>query len=330
MERLPVGKIIQGLRKAKGITQEELAEVLGVSSAAISKWENGQMYPDITLFPVIARYFNISIDYLFGFSNDLSEEEYLKNRQECIKLFASGKCLNGMERIKRLVYLYPTNDRIKIDLLKNVLPYLALEKDSEIRENLIRQMILICQRCIDDSVQSQKHFLLAHLFIMIKKYEDASACLVDENEFMAIDMKNSLILRENNANAIDIIDSTINMLGIQLIYELRNKVSYWIKNDLTYTKDILEKQCTLITVLGLSRNLYFMVYMNMAYVYCLSSQKNAALELIQKFITMYKENPIKDSMLINVFVSGFSSQPFDIIRKTSAFIELNQILEEYL
>lgn len=41
MERLPVGKIIQGLRKAKGITQEELAEVLGVSSAAISKWENG-------------------------------------------------------------------------------------------------------------------------------------------------------------------------------------------------------------------------------------------------------------------------------------------------
>ena len=75
MERLPVGKIIQGLRKAKGITQEELAEVLGVSSAAISKWENGQMYPDITLFPVIARYFNISIDCLFGFSNDLSEEE---------------------------------------------------------------------------------------------------------------------------------------------------------------------------------------------------------------------------------------------------------------
>ena len=320
MERLPVGKIIQGLRKAKGITQEELAEVLGVSSAAISKWENGQMYPDITLFPVIARYFHISIDCLFG----------LKNRQECIKLFASGKCLHGIERIKRLVYLYPTNDRIKIDLLKNVLPYLALEKDSEIRENLIRQMILICQRCIDDSVQSQKHFLLAHLFIMIKKYEDASACLVDENEFMAIDMKNSLILRENNANAIDIIDSTINMLGIQLIYELRNKVSYWIKNDLTYTKDILEKQCALITVLGLSRNLYFMVYMNMAYVYCLSSQKNAALELIQNFITMYKENPIKDSMLINVFVSGFSSQPFDIIRNTSAFIELNQILEEYL
>jgi transcriptional regulator with XRE-family HTH domain len=41
MERLPVGKIIQGLRKATGITQEELAEVLGVSSAAISKWENG-------------------------------------------------------------------------------------------------------------------------------------------------------------------------------------------------------------------------------------------------------------------------------------------------
>ena len=76
MQKLAVGKILQGLRKAKGITQEQLSEILGVSCAAISKWENEQMYPDISFFPILARYFNVSIDCLFGFSNELTEKEY--------------------------------------------------------------------------------------------------------------------------------------------------------------------------------------------------------------------------------------------------------------
>ena len=69
MDRIAVGKVLHGLRKVKGITQEQLSEVLGVSTAAISKWENGQMYPDISYFPVLARYFNVSIDCLFGFAD---------------------------------------------------------------------------------------------------------------------------------------------------------------------------------------------------------------------------------------------------------------------
>ena len=86
MQKLAVGKILQGLRKAKGITQEQLSEILGVSCAAISKWENEQMYPDISFFPILARYFNVSIDCLFGFSNELTEKEYNDFKEECTKL----------------------------------------------------------------------------------------------------------------------------------------------------------------------------------------------------------------------------------------------------
>lgn len=57
MERIAFGKVLQGLRKTKGITQEQLSEMLGVSAAAVSKWENEQMYPDISYFPVLARFF---------------------------------------------------------------------------------------------------------------------------------------------------------------------------------------------------------------------------------------------------------------------------------
>lgn len=57
--------ILQGLRKEKKVTQEMLANHLGVSPQAVSKWENGS-YPEGDLLPRIADYFSVSIDYLYG------------------------------------------------------------------------------------------------------------------------------------------------------------------------------------------------------------------------------------------------------------------------
>ena len=57
---------LQRLRKARGLTQDKLAEQLGVSSQAVSKWENGISYPDISLLPQIADLFEVSMDDLFS------------------------------------------------------------------------------------------------------------------------------------------------------------------------------------------------------------------------------------------------------------------------
>ena len=54
------------LRKKEGITQEELATYLNVSYQAVSKWENKQSSPDITLLPLLAQRFHVTIDVLFG------------------------------------------------------------------------------------------------------------------------------------------------------------------------------------------------------------------------------------------------------------------------
>lgn len=64
MDAKSIGETIASLRKSKGMTQLALAEQLNVSDKAISKWENGQGYPDITLFPLMANLFGVSIDYL--------------------------------------------------------------------------------------------------------------------------------------------------------------------------------------------------------------------------------------------------------------------------
>jgi len=68
--KLDLGQRIRELRRRHGRTQEALAEALGVTSQAVSRWESGGSYPDIETVPSIANYFGISIDELFGYVND--------------------------------------------------------------------------------------------------------------------------------------------------------------------------------------------------------------------------------------------------------------------
>lgn len=65
-----LGDKIRSLRKNKNITQTQLAEALSVSSQSVSKWENHISVPDISVLPVIARYFGITMDDLFSYRLD--------------------------------------------------------------------------------------------------------------------------------------------------------------------------------------------------------------------------------------------------------------------
>ena len=60
-----LGKNIRQFRKTINLTQEELADKLGVSFQAVSKWENAQSAPDISLLPLLAEIFRCTIDDLF-------------------------------------------------------------------------------------------------------------------------------------------------------------------------------------------------------------------------------------------------------------------------
>ena len=61
-----MGQIISNLRKEKGMTQKELAEILGITDKAVSKWERDLAYPDTALIPQIAELFGISTDDLLS------------------------------------------------------------------------------------------------------------------------------------------------------------------------------------------------------------------------------------------------------------------------
>ncbi|MBQ8409305.1 MAG: helix-turn-helix domain-containing protein [Clostridia bacterium] len=71
---MKINENIAIFRKAKGITQEELAVAIGVTNQSVSKWESGQCCPDIQLLPVLATFFDVSIDELMGYEPVKSNE----------------------------------------------------------------------------------------------------------------------------------------------------------------------------------------------------------------------------------------------------------------
>lgn len=70
-----IGDVIRKYRKRKNMTQEQMANYLGVTAPAVNKWENGNSFPDITLLSPIARLLDISLDTLLSFHETLTEEE---------------------------------------------------------------------------------------------------------------------------------------------------------------------------------------------------------------------------------------------------------------
>ena len=61
-----IGANIARLRKEKNMTQDQLANLMGISFQAVSKWENGLSSPDVSSFPMLADVFGVTIDELFG------------------------------------------------------------------------------------------------------------------------------------------------------------------------------------------------------------------------------------------------------------------------
>ena len=94
--KLNIGETIKKLRRERDITQEEFAEMLGVSCQSVSRWENNLCYPDIELIPTIAAFFNISTDKLMGV-DDIAEkkavDKYLKDFQVAISIGNIDECI---------------------------------------------------------------------------------------------------------------------------------------------------------------------------------------------------------------------------------------------
>ena len=104
--KMTIGANIKRLRSSKNITQEELSVAMNVTCAAVSKWERGDTYPDITLLQPLAYYFGVTLDELMGYNQEKIQAEI----DEVIALYRQHwNDKKGREIIVKAYHDYPND-----------------------------------------------------------------------------------------------------------------------------------------------------------------------------------------------------------------------------
>lgn len=131
MNGLKIGKQIRKLRLEHKMTQEELAELLGVSFQAVSKWENEQSLPDLTMLPVLADFFRVSMDELMGYCGKTRQKEIEKLSVRAWECRVAGDMAKATAILREGLSRYPGDE-----VLFNCLLY-SMDPETE-NEEIIR------------------------------------------------------------------------------------------------------------------------------------------------------------------------------------------------
>lgn len=112
---LKLGANIAALRKAKGMTQEQLAAALGISSPAVSKWETNSSYPDITLLCPLARVLDTNVDMLLNYEKILSSDVIEQKLNEILSVARAGRYQEAGNTLANLLHQYPASVELKYE-----------------------------------------------------------------------------------------------------------------------------------------------------------------------------------------------------------------------
>ena len=155
---LNIGINIKRLRLAKGLTQEQLAELLTISTAAVSKWEAKNTYPDITMLFPLAEIFGVTVDELLGYDEAKAKADVDKILAEYQRLYVDGRFNEGKDLIVKARKKYPHDYRIMNKYMWNIAGGSA-GNDSETllknKDELTRLCDCILEGCIQDDLRAE-------------------------------------------------------------------------------------------------------------------------------------------------------------------------------
>ncbi len=134
-----IGKTIKDLRRKRGLTQEQLAEKIGVSAQAVSKWENESGMPDISQIVPLAHIFGVSTDLLLGTGNIKKQDdvgEILERAQKMITFPLSTECIRKKyEVLLEGLKIYPDNPTLLIQTMETEITLAYPENSIYDKEN---------------------------------------------------------------------------------------------------------------------------------------------------------------------------------------------------
>lgn len=152
-----IGEKIKSLRKEKNISQEVLANYLGVSFQAVSKWETGSTMPDVTMIPAIASFFRVSTDELFEFNLYEMEKEVKAICDDAYQYRYNGDVEKSEQILREGLQRFPGNTSI----LNCLLYTLDYKKRADEVINLCKTLI---ESCKEDEVKYDACRIIAECY----------------------------------------------------------------------------------------------------------------------------------------------------------------------
>ena len=130
MKQEKIGKFIAECRKGKGLTQMQLAEKLSITNRAVSKWENGNSFPDASILVELCEELGITLNELFSGEKIKTEEYQMKAETNFIELFKNGSnkkkltlimIVGELLIVSGIVMLFSFPDVLKLDMTQNII-----------------------------------------------------------------------------------------------------------------------------------------------------------------------------------------------------------------
>lgn len=198
---MEIGKRIQQLRRGKNLTQEQMAAALGVTSAAVSKWETNAAIPDVGMLCPLARLLGITVDMLLDFHPALTPEEINALLEDRRRLFEEKRVEEAVESCEALLREYPNDLNLKCAAAGLYIMYMTAVTDEDwMRGQLERTVQLLeqCRESPDAALAANARSMLVNVYVMQEELDKAMEVL-DELPDAQINtriMRGNILLRK--------------------------------------------------------------------------------------------------------------------------------------
>lgn len=163
---MKLNEVIRTRRQALGLTQEQLAQKLGVSAPAVNKWERNLNYPDITLLPVLARTLGVDLNTLLSFQEDLTDQEIGLFLNQLYEISQEASCGAAFQLARDKLREYPNSDKLAYNAAGMLAGVLALQPEDSGPERQAQdaEVTALYERCVrsaDPQVREWSTYTLA-------------------------------------------------------------------------------------------------------------------------------------------------------------------------
>lgn len=321
--KLNFGENIRKLRIEHGLTQEELADFLGVSFQAVSKWERGDTVPDIYMLPTIAAFFGVTTDHLLCFDQVKMEKDIEKYESLYYELWQKNDRETLLEKMKEAVRQYPAEYRLLVRYLNAVVWYAGVSNDKalSVKSEVVSVYERIQNHCTTDSIRIWAKKIMCDYFLKLCHIPESRVSL-DEVEKIQSEMP----LMQNSRDYLACFlyadarrDAACKAAVSELLFLLNNVVTEnWIYSSSHSLQERIEVLESVVQVNKMLYNEedYGKNYINMIYItahlgclyYELGDKEKAAekicesLRLANNFDSLYSElihtSPLLDGFRI--------------------------------